>query len=66
MNKEELKPCPFCGGEAKRVKDKGEIDEVWCAHCPASNSYYSWQQRTDKPREKKLSWQDILNTRKGE
>lgn len=31
--KEKLKPCPFCGGEAKIRKDITGLTEVWCYDC---------------------------------
>ncbi|MBR2562477.1 MAG: Lar family restriction alleviation protein [Eubacterium sp.] len=34
MNDEELKPCPFCGGEAK-LEDLGFPHHVYCTNCGA-------------------------------
>lgn len=30
---EELKPCPFCGGEAKRNDDMQRWGDVYCNGC---------------------------------
>ena len=30
--REELKPCPFCGGEARLIEMQG-ISEIYCAKC---------------------------------
>ena len=56
----ELKPCPFCGGEAKAVQKKGCVYwTVICTRCPCElgapwfNKYYAehrWNTRTQKER----------------
>lgn len=36
----ELKPCPFCGGEAK-LFSLGSEYEVYCTECHSSSGWYS-------------------------
>ena len=46
----ELKPCPFCGGQAIRLLDvddytSEEYDAIHCVKCKAKTKYYgSWQE----------------------
>lgn len=49
----ELKPCPFCGGEAGATKD-GDYHVVMCSNCMASladrtrwTAVHMWNTRTD-------------------
>lgn len=40
-----LKPCPFCGGEAKFFEDKGyQIFSVTCTECDAGTNGYGIEQ----------------------
>ncbi len=55
MANEELKPCPFCGGEAK-VFEVNDTENVMCKSCGASVGYQSpvkattrWNTRTPAP-----------------
>ena len=32
-DKEELKSCPFCGGEARRGKSSPQDPYIWCTKC---------------------------------
>lgn len=55
MRDHELKPCPFCGGEARDGKD-GEYFLVRCTHCGAEQfsdirrvAVSSWNRRADLP-----------------
>lgn len=41
----ELKPCPFCGGEAFH---RG-YDVVWCKKCSAEAHVDDWNRRPDAP-----------------
>lgn len=49
----ELKPCPFCGGEAKIRKDITGLTEVWCYDCltntglhpPGDHALKKWNTR---------------------
>lgn len=34
----ELKPCPFCGGEARFVADY-DVEQVYCVRCGATVEY---------------------------
>ena len=57
----ELKPCPFCGGEAELntidESDSTVINAVWCIDCESEGGYYSteakaiktWNTRTSEP-----------------
>ncbi len=54
--KTELKPCPFCGGEAKIVNDEEfEVFFAICKHCNASTRLFddevvaieAWNRRVD-------------------
>jgi hypothetical protein len=43
MSKEELKPCPFCGGEAKEIQTPGSyggyhLTIIQCAHCKSTGT----------------------------
>lgn len=43
MNKEQLKPCPFCNGEAKKIQTPGSyggygLTIIQCQTCFANNS----------------------------
>lgn len=55
MTDRELKPCPFCGGEARDGKD-GEYFLVRCTHCGAEQfsdirrvAVSSWNRRAYLP-----------------
>ena len=41
-----LKPCPFCGGEAKvetiRLLDNGDAWRVYCPKCGATSAASKW------------------------
>lgn len=37
---EELKPCPFCGGEAKLVVQFGDEFQVLCQNCEAQTNFH--------------------------
>ena len=39
----ELKPCPFCGGKAKRYKGEIFMYGVRCTHCGIAINGYSTQ-----------------------
>ena len=41
MTEQKLKPCPFCGGEAKICQEKGAYWEVACEDCYASVGVYN-------------------------
>lgn len=60
--KKELKPCPFCGGEAKIhtseeffLIDKKKFSSVFCKNCQATSRYFNtskeaieaWNRRAD-------------------
>ncbi len=50
LEREELKPCPFCGGMADiRVvayhRDGGDIIVIKCATCGASTKTYSYDNK---------------------
>ncbi|MBR4855147.1 MAG: Lar family restriction alleviation protein [Bacteroidaceae bacterium] len=37
----ELKPCPFCGGEAQRLENRTFGHYVSCTKCRARTDYYA-------------------------
>lgn len=42
MSDTKLKPCPFCGGEAKHIKRTNEhphVHAVWCENCNCRTSF---------------------------
>lgn len=39
----ELKPCPFCGGEADIFENQGESYPTYCIVCPADTCGYALQ-----------------------
>lgn len=42
---DKLKPCPFCGGEAKLFEDKDyQIYSVTCTECDAGTNAYGIEQ----------------------
>lgn len=56
MKNNELKNCPFCGGEAKMCNDiLNEVVFVYCKHCNASTMIFNnkevateaWNRRVD-------------------
>jgi hypothetical protein len=55
MNKEQLKPCPFCDGEAKKVQTPGSyggyhLTTIQCQTCHArTTSGDRWNIRTKNP-----------------
>lgn len=40
----ELKPCPFCGGEAAYIKEEdkefGQVSSVYCENCGARGEFF--------------------------
>lgn len=40
---EELKPCPFCGGEARQ--DQFAVHSVYCGHCNITIPKEQWSKR---------------------
>jgi Lar family restriction alleviation protein len=54
----ELKPCPFCGGEARRYYGNYDLHGITCSKCPLKLYGYStkgsatraWNTRTPKER----------------
>jgi len=55
---EELKPCPFCGGEAREQEQRGSfggygLTEIYCLDCSArSSDKDDWNTRTAPQNEK--------------
>lgn len=51
----ELKPCPFCGGDACLVWCKGHLHKVECEGCHATSAQYitpqeaveAWNERAE-------------------
>ena len=42
MDSFDLKPCPFCGGEAKFMWDaEGEISGIRCPTCKSATRFYA-------------------------
>ena len=41
MSKIELKPCPFCGGEAKMIKIGGATYFIQCNECHSTSGAFS-------------------------
>ena len=62
MSDEELKPCPFCGGEAK-LENMGFPHHVYCTNCGArvtgrgfgedgeADAIRKWNQRSEVSKE---------------
>jgi len=53
MSEPQLKPCPFCGGKAKLIKNPSGQYSVICQQCLNStiwqseeNAIYCWERRT--------------------
>ena len=48
MEKKDLKPCPFCGGQAKVVKVKEQHNGIWldmfAVECQGEECYISTRQ----------------------
>lgn len=48
---EQLKPCPFCGGEVLKTGGDDKVVGVWCLNCQCTgpNHYggHEWNDRTD-------------------
>lgn len=69
MNNEELKPCPFCGGEAEIVMSGGDR-RVECKKCGARSDWYdteaeaiaAWNRRnySEKQNSSNLTYADAL------
>ena len=60
----DLKPCPFCGGEAQCSEDlRFHISWVYCPGCGAASGYRNteaeaieaWNTRADKPYQTSVS-----------
>ena len=55
---EELKPCPFCGGEAIITRPLANVAEVWCKTCytttgmchPEKRAIKRWNTRPEEDR----------------
>lgn len=46
---ENLKPCPFCGGEAEVFEEKGgEVVSIACSECGCGTAYMSGASSTEK------------------
>ena len=68
MNNEELKPCPFCGGEAKLVVQFGDEFMVLCPNCEAQTNFHdkegaiaAWNRRnySEKQNSSKLTYEEL-------
>ena len=64
---EELKPCPFCGGEASRSTGENGDGTPWryveCLDCAAMAEEHEWQNRTGVANEISVAINTYRNTR---
>lgn len=67
-----LRPCPFCGGEARTASDaKGFLHWVYCPECGGQSGYFTgnadgikklaidaWNTRAERTSHKVRAWED--------
>lgn len=61
---DELKPCPFCGGNVSIVRDPAaQINEIFCFHCSAHTKWTIKMKPHETYEENQKRWVEKWNRR---